>query len=244
MIRRTFKPAVGLELGENPIHQRVVPVVAAEVRVAIGRLHLEDAVADFKHRDVERAAAEIIDGDFFVLLLVEPVGKRRGGGFVDDAEHFEARDLAGVLGRGALRVVEIRGHRDDRLRDFFAQLRLRVGLQLREDHRADFRRAECLRLAADLHLDVRIAVRGLHDLVGHAAQFVLHIVKLTTHESFHGEHRVRRIGDRLPLGSVPDEPLAGLGKGDNRRRRARAFGVFENHGLAAFHDGHARVGGA
>jgi hypothetical protein len=70
--------------------------------VAVGRLHLEHAVADLEDRDVERAAAEVVDGDRLVLLLVEAVGERRRGRLVDDALDVEAGDLAGVLGRLAL----------------------------------------------------------------------------------------------------------------------------------------------
>ena len=40
-----------------------VEVFAAEERIAVRRLHFEDAVADFQNRDVEGAAAEIVDGD-------------------------------------------------------------------------------------------------------------------------------------------------------------------------------------
>ena len=32
----------------------------------------KDTFADFKNRNIERAAAEIVDGDLFVLFLVEP----------------------------------------------------------------------------------------------------------------------------------------------------------------------------
>ena len=81
---------------------RVVPVVAAEVRVAVGRLYFENAVADLEHGNVERATAQVIDGDFFVLLLVETVSERRRGRLVDDAQNFEAGDLAGVFRRVAL----------------------------------------------------------------------------------------------------------------------------------------------
>ena len=45
--------------------------------------------------------------------LVETVGERCRRRLVDDAEHLEARDAAGVAGGGALRVVEIGGHGDD-----------------------------------------------------------------------------------------------------------------------------------
>ena len=104
-----------LELGDDPVDDPLVEVVAAEVRVAVGRLHLDDALADFEDRDVERAAAEVVDGDRLVLLLVEAVGQRRRGRLVDDAHHLEAGDLAGVLGRLPLRVVEVGRHGDDRL---------------------------------------------------------------------------------------------------------------------------------
>jgi len=55
------------------------------VRVAVGRLHFDDALAHFEDRDVERAAAEVVDGDRLVLLLVEAVGERGGRRLVDDA---------------------------------------------------------------------------------------------------------------------------------------------------------------
>ena len=55
-----------LELGQQPVDDALVEVVAAEVRVAVGRLDLEDAVAQLEDRDVERAAAQVVDGDLLV----------------------------------------------------------------------------------------------------------------------------------------------------------------------------------
>src|SRR3546814_14972793 len=43
------------------------------------------------------------------------------------------------------------------------------------------------------------------------------------------------LGDRLALGRLADQALTILGERDHRRRRARAFGIFDNLGLAAFH---------
>ena len=133
----------------------MIDVVAAEVRVAVGRQHLEHAVLDAEDRDVERAAAEIVDGDDAGVPLVEAVGERRRGRLVDDAQHLEAGDPAGVARRRALRVVEVRRHGDDRAIDFGIDLALRgevllgAALQLAQDERRNLRRRELALAEAD-----------------------------------------------------------------------------------------------
>ena len=118
---------VALELGDHPVDDRLVEVVAAEVVVAGRRLDLEDALAELEHRHVERAAAEVEDEDRLVVaLLVEPVGERCRGRLVDDALDVEAGDLAGVLRRLALGVVEVGRDGDHRVRDRLAEVRLGV----------------------------------------------------------------------------------------------------------------------
>ena len=167
-----------LELVGDVVDQHLVEVVAAQVRVAVGGLDLEDAVADVEDRDVEGAAAEVEDGDLLVLLLVEAVGQRGGGRLVDDAHPLlgllaglgifdlpfgvEAGDLGGVDGRLPLGVVEVRRHGDDRLADGVAQVGLGGFLELAQDHRRDFRRR--VLLAVDVDLDQ--LVRPADDLVG------------------------------------------------------------------------------
>ena len=78
-----------LELVDQPVHDALVDVVAAQVGVAVGRLHLDDAFADFQDGDIEGAAAEVVHGDGFVFLLVQAVGQRRRRGLVDDALHVK-----------------------------------------------------------------------------------------------------------------------------------------------------------
>jgi hypothetical protein len=117
-----------LEPLDQLVDDPLVPVVATEVVVTTGGLDLHEAVAvllaDVEQGHVEGAAAEVEDQDRLVLLLVEPVGQGRRGRLVDDAEHVEARDRAGLLGGLALRVVEIGGNGDDGLLDLFAEIRL------------------------------------------------------------------------------------------------------------------------
>jgi len=108
------------ELADQPFDDAMVVVVAAQMRVAVGGLHFEDAVADFQDRDVERAAAQVPDQNGFVALFLQAVSERGRGRLVDDAQHFEPGDLAGIFGGLALSVVEIGGNRDDRSGHAFA----------------------------------------------------------------------------------------------------------------------------
>ena len=113
---RRSMPCLLAELVRQIVDDALVEILAAEEGVAVGRLDLEHAVADLQHGDVEGAAAEIVDRDLAAALLFQPVGERGRGRLVDDAQHLEAGDPAGVLRRLALGVVEIGRHRDDRLR--------------------------------------------------------------------------------------------------------------------------------
>ena len=183
--------------------------------VAVRGEHFEDAVADFEHRDVEGAAAEVIHGDFFIGLAVEAVSEGCGGRLIDDAAHVEAGDLASGLRGVALAVVEVSRNRDDGFGDRFAELGFRVGFQLGEDHRADFLRAVSLRFAADFDLHVGVAIAGGHDLVGHALVGVGEFDEFAAHEALHGEDGVAGIGDGLTLGSVAHDALAAFGECDD-----------------------------
>ena len=85
-------------------------------------VHFDHAVADFQHADIEGAAAQVEDQDGLVVLLIQPVSQGGGGGLVDDAQHFQPGDLAGVLGGLALAVVEVGRDGDHRLGDRLAQV--------------------------------------------------------------------------------------------------------------------------
>ena len=130
-----------LELVRQVADEPHVEVVAAQVGVAVGGLDLEDALADFEDGDVEGAAAQVEDRDLLFLLLVHAVGQRRRGRLVDDAQHVQPGDLAGVLGGLALAVVEVGRHGDDGVVHRFTQVVLGVLLDEGEDERGDLRRA-------------------------------------------------------------------------------------------------------
>ena len=239
-VLRQVNPLVALELADQPVNHPLVEVVAPQVRVAVGALDLEHPLGQLKDGDVVSAAPEIVDRDLLFLLLVEAVRQRRRRRLVDDPHHVEAGDLARVLGGLPLGIVEVRGDRHDRLLDLVAEIVLRRLTHLLEDHRRDLRRR--VPLAADL--DRRQVVLSRGDLVGHAPALLDHLAGPPAHEPLDREDRVERIGDRLPLGHLAYQPLAVLGEGDDRGRRATALGVRDHDRISALHHRDNGVGGS
>ncbi len=86
----------------------------------------------------------------------------------------------------------------------------------------------------------------LDDLVGDEVLVLLRhrVVVAAADEALDREERVFRIGDRLALGRLADQPLAVVGEGDDGRRRALPLGVLDDLGVLAVHDRDARVGRA
>ena len=102
------------DLGNQEVGQRAVEIVAPEAGVAVGGEHLEDTAVEFENRKVEGAAAQIVHGDFGMLLeLVQPIGQSGRRGFIDDAFDLESGQFTGPQRGVALGIVEIRRHGDD-----------------------------------------------------------------------------------------------------------------------------------
>ena len=227
-------PLLALELTHDPIDDALVQVVAAKVRVAVGRFHLDHALAHFQNRDVERAAAEVEHGNRLVPLLVEPVGQRGRRRFVDDAHDLEPGDLPGILGRLPLRVVEVRRHGDDRLCDRLSEVFLRRLLQLLEHHGGNLRG----RVIGAERFDLRRAIGGPADDIRHHLHFFVDFLIAATHEPLDGKDRVLGIGHRLAASDLPDQPFVTLGEGHDGGRQAAAFRIGDDGRLAALHDRH------
>ncbi len=246
---RLFEPLVGhrvlsqvdalglLELVGQVVDQDGVQIVATEVRVAVGAEHLEDVVADVQDGDIEGAAAEIEDGDLFVLLLLEAIGQGGGGRLVDDSLDLEARDLAGVFGRLTLGIVEVGRDRDDGLVDLLAEVVFGRLLEVLEDHGRDFRRGVFLAS----HVDLDQFAGPARDAVRDDLLFGSDLIVPSTHKPLDREHRIFWIGDLLVLGDLPDQPLAFVREANHRRRQSRTGGIHQYLRRRTFHHRHHRV---
>ena len=95
-------------------------------------------------------------------------------------------------------------------------------------------------------LDPGVAVRRLDDLVGDELLVLLdhRVVEAAADQALDREDGALRVGDRLALGRLADQPLAVVGEGDDRGRGAPALGILDDLGVLAVHDGDARIGRA
>ena len=113
-VLRQVDAVLFLKFGDDVAQQQVVEIVAAELCVAVAGEHLDDAFLRLHERDIERAAAEVIDEDAVQMAVLRIVGERGGGRLVEDAHDLQAGQLARFARCLALGVVEVRRHGDDR----------------------------------------------------------------------------------------------------------------------------------
>ena len=231
-----IQPFILLELVNQPIHQPLIDVVAAKVRVAIRGLHFNDALADLEHRNIKRAAAKVINGDGLVLALVEPISQSRRRGLIDDALNIQSGDLSGILSRLPLCIIKVSRHRDHRLGHFLAEVVFRRLLQLLQNHRGDLRRGVFLPLRQNRNV-VAIALNLIWDHL----QLFANLVIAASHKPLDRENRVLRIGNRLPLSHLPHQPFASLGESNHRRSGPPTLFIRDNLRLSALHNRHAGV---
>ena len=112
--------------------------------IAGGSQYLDDSVADLDDGHIEGAAAEIVYHNLLLFLIVQAVSQRRCCRLVDDTLYIKSGDLAGVLCRLTLCVIEICRAGDDGLCDLFSQIAFRVALQLLQNHCGDLLRSVAL----------------------------------------------------------------------------------------------------
>ncbi|MNC42390.1 NAD-specific glutamate dehydrogenase [compost metagenome] len=177
---------------------------------------MESAVAQFQNGHVEGTAAQVINQDGFVAVLFQAVCQSGSCRLVDDPQHFQACDLAGILGGLALAVIEISRNSNNGLSNGLAQICFRVGLQLLENHSRNFLRGI-------------VVVVNLFLMVG-------------AHMALDGDDGALRVGDGLALGGFANDTLAVLLEAYNGGSGARPFRIGDNYRFAAFHNGNAGVG--
>ena len=227
-----------LELVGQVIDDAHVKVFATQERVAVGGFHFEQAVVDFQNGHVERSAAKVIHRDGVGVFLVQTIGQSGGCRFVDDAQHFKAGNLAGVLGGLTLSVIEIGRDGDDGLRHFFAKVGFGGFLHLAKNEGRDLRGA----VFVAARFDPGIAVAAIDDVERHVLLVLgkIGIVEPTANQALDAKDGVFGVGDGLAFRRLADKAFV-IRESHDRGCGACTFRVLDHLGLRAIHDGHTRV---
>src|SRR5690554_1457598 len=163
LIVRDIDAGIAPKFLDEIIDDRLIDIISAELCITVGRDDVDDVTADLEDRNIEGPAAEVVNDDEVVILLIEAVSERGCGRFVDDPLDIETGDFTRILGRLALRVVEIRRDRDHGLGHALTQIILGRLLELAEDVCAHLGRRDAL--IADLKADV--SIRTTLELIRH-----------------------------------------------------------------------------
>jgi hypothetical protein len=145
-----------------------------------------------------------------------------------------------AFGGGALGVVEVGGHCDDRLRDPLAQLLGGVVGELAQHLRADLLR----RVELVAHLEAGGAAVSLDHVVRDGLGLFGDLVEVPADEPLGRVDGALGVENRLTAGQLAHQALAGVGEGHHGRCRAVALTVGYDRRLAALPDGDHRVRGA
>jgi hypothetical protein len=86
-----------------------VDVVAAEEGVARRRQDLEDVAGEVEQGDVERPAAEVVDGDPLGVAAAKAVRERSRGGLVEDAVDLDPATRPATLVAARCRSLKLAG---------------------------------------------------------------------------------------------------------------------------------------
>ena len=174
------------EVLNDPLHDPLVKIIPSKMIVSGSRQDFHHAVPDLDDRHIESSSSQIVHHHLLRLTVVQPVGERRAGGFIDDALHVQSCDPARVLRRLSLDIIKVRRYCDDCVCHCLSEKFLCILLQLPQDHRAD--RLWLILSPVDLHAPVR------------------------PHMSLHGADRAVRVRDRLPAGTLSHQPFPFLCK--------------------------------
>ena len=227
---------IGVELVCKPVDNALIPVVTAQVVVAVGCENLNNAVCKIKQGDVEGTATEVEDKNLVVLvLLVQTVSKSCCGWLINDTLNVEASNLTCVLSCLTLCVVEVCRDGNDSVGYRLTEVLLGVCLHLCEDHSADL----LWGVVNALNLNNRTTVGASLNLVRDSLDLRLDLIKLAAHETLDGENSVYRVSNSLVLCCLTNNAVTVSTEADDGRSCAVSLCVYDNSWLSTLKDSHS-----
>ena len=205
-----------LELLNDPVHNSLVEVIAAQMGITIGGTNLKHTAINIKDRYIEGTTTKVEYQNRVGILLINTIGQCSSSRLVDNTENLKACNLTSILGSLTLTVVEVCRNSDYCLGNGLTEISLCISLQLLKNH------------SRNLWWSIALVIYG-------------NGVVLLAHVTLDGSDGTVRVGYSLTLCQLTYQTLTGLGEANYRWGNATALRVSDNCRLAAFHNGHNRV---
>jgi len=215
----------------------VIEIVAAQLRIARSRFHFKHAAREFQNRHIKSAATQIVNGVSAFGRVVQPVGDRSGGRFIQETQHVQASELGGIFGGLTLSVVEVSRHGNHRADKLATERFFSAAFERTQNVGRDFNRA----FDAGHGLDLQHARR--FDKTIRRRQ-IGHILESPPHKAFDRHQGIGRIAALAGLRLMANRHHAIGGVMHHGRQEAAAFMIGQHHGRAAFDGGDQRIGRA
>ena len=222
------------------VDNHLVEIITPKVRVTRSGEHFKHTISNFQHRHIKGSAAKVEHEDAFIALFIEAISQRRSRWLINDAQHFQAGDLAGVFGGLALGIVEVSGNGNDRLGHGFTEVLTGIFGQLAQHLCTHLFRGELLLENGTLNFDIG---SRLLDGITHLFGFIIYFINTTSDETFDGIKRVVGVHHRLTFRDLTDQLILIFCVSHHRWSGAKALSIGDHGGLAALHHRDTTVGG-
>ena len=223
------------------VKDNLIKVLSTERSVAVGGLDLKHTARDLENRDIKGTTTKVVHGNSLTVLLVHAKRQCGGSGLVNDTKHVQTGNLARVLGRLTLSIVEVGRHSDDGLGNIATEVSVSGLLHLGEH--------KCTNLGWRVllahRLDPGIAVGTANDLVRQILLVLLggRIVVTTTNQTLRREQSVLGIGHGLTLSGNSNQSLTVGGERHDGGGCSDALRVFNDFRTRTFHNRNTGVRG-
>src|SRR5690606_7551238 len=98
IIPRQIVSMLTLKGVEHRTDKTMIEIISTQIAVAGGGEYFKNVAAKFEERDVEGAAAEVVNCDALAAIVTVTIGKRCGRWLVHQAQNLQSSQLTGPLG--------------------------------------------------------------------------------------------------------------------------------------------------
>ncbi len=208
--------------------------------ITVSGFYLKHAVAEFQYGDIECTATKVKYSDLLIVLaFVQAISQGCGRRLVHNPANRQPSDFTGFFGSLALGIIEVGRNGDHRFRYLMTEVIFSRFFHFLKHHGADLLGS----VQPAIYVNTNGIIVTFYHLIAPVADLFGYLVKTTAHKSLYRSDGIVGVGNGLALGRVTHLTFTVFQKSHYRRGGTASLVIGYHHRFAAFHNGHAAVGG-